>query len=379
MNRPLVSVILLSYNNYSYIYEALDSVLNQDYPNIELIISDDGSSNFDRPAIEKYLSKNQKKNISHSVFIVNKKNLGTVKSVNNAIKKAQGEYILFFAADDAFYDQKGVSRFMDAFRKLPPREYIVTAQLGMYDIHLRKLIKLFISKSDIELLKKQDPQELFNQMANRCITAAASTCYRASLFKKYGYFDERYRLVEDWSSALRFSRLGLKFHYTDFVAFKHRDGGVSHGNIYGEKKLNKQYDSDLLNIMKHEVLPHLKLLSPSQKEKFMTFYKDHEWRFKYNYQFTNSSRTEKRLFVEKNWRLMLKGNYLDLKQYFIDQLEGKKLKLLIISLFFILIPGMPLSIIRIGWVGLHILLIITAYQLYKIFGPRLYDFLRFLI
>lgn len=379
MNNPLVSVIILSYNNFSYIYEALKSLLEQDYSNIELIISDDGSKDFSKSEIEDFLLENKKTNIKNIKFLINEKNLGTVKCINNAIKKSQGEFIIFFAADDAFYDQKSISKFIDAFKKLPKDEFIVTAQLGMYDINLQKLIKLFVSKQHIELLRKNSPKELFSEMADKCITAAASTCYRKRLFEKVGYFDERYKLIEDWSSALRFSRLGIKYHYADFIAFKHRDGGVSHGNINGEKKLNKKYDLDLINIMKYEVLPYLSLLSEVQKKAFMTFYKSHEWRFKYNYVFKNASREERRAFIKNNLGLILKSNYMDLKRYFVDQLDGKKFKLFVLSLLLIMAPFSPVEVIHFGWFMINILIIITAYQLYRIFVLRAYDILKFLI
>jgi len=379
MNNPLVSVIILSYNNFSYIYEALRSLLEQDYSNIELIISDDGSKDFNKSEIEDFLLENKKNNIKNVNFLINEKNLGTVKSINNAIKKSRGEFVIFFAADDAFYDHKCLSKFIAAFKKLPQDEFIVSAQLGMYDISLQKLIKLFVSKQHIELLKKNSPKELFSEMANKCITAAASTCYRKKLFEKVGYFDERYKLIEDWSSALKFSRLGIKYHYVDFIAFKHRDGGVSHGNVNGEKRLNKKYDLDLINIMKYEVLPYLNLLSEAQKKTFMTFYKSHEWRFKYNYVFKIASREERRAFIKNNLGLILKSNYIDLKRYFVDQLDGKKFKLLIFSIFLILFPLSPVEIVRFGWFIVNILIIITAYQLYRIFILRAYDILKFLI
>lgn len=378
MNQPLVSVIILSYNNYSYFYEALNSLLSQDYPNIELIISDDGSKKFNKQEVEKYLLKNKGKNLKRYSFIINQKNLGTVKSINNAIKATSGEFVIFFAADDAFYNQKTISKFVSAFEPLPPSEFIVTAQLGMYDINLKRLIKLFVNKKHINFLKAKSPQELFAEMADKCITAAASTCYRKSLFEKHGYFDERYRLIEDWSSALHFSRIGLKYHYSDFIAFKHRDGGVSHGNVNGEKKLNNQYDLDLLNIMKYEVLPYLKLLNEQQKKNFMIFYKNHKWNYEYTYIYSNSKISERRLFIKKNIDLILTSNYLLLKRYFVDQIGGKKFKLLITSLFLIFNPFFPTEIVAFGWICINVLIIITTYQLYKIFIPRFYDLFKFL-
>jgi glycosyltransferase involved in cell wall biosynthesis len=377
-SKPSVSVIILSYNNYNYLYEALDSLIEQDYPNIELILSNDGSTDFDEKAVTAYLGKHKTKKLKKFSIINNKTNLGTVKSLNNAIRLARGKFLLFFAADDAFYDSQVISRFIQTFEKLPPDALIVTAQLGMYDIFLKKLIKLFVRKNDIKLLKEAEPDKLFAEMSTRCIIAAASTCYKTSLFKKFGLFDERYKLIEDWSSALRFVRIGLNFHYKNFIAFKHRDGGVSHGNVKGEQRLSKQYDLDLLNIMKYEVLPYANKLTADQKKKFLAFYLNHKWRYEYNYAFKNSQKSRRRFFVKNNWQLMLKGNLLDLREYFVDQLEGKKFKLLLFGILFSILPLSSNTLSYLGRVIIFSVLLLTSYQLYKIYFPRLVKLIKFI-
>ena len=110
----LFTIILLNYNQEKYIYEALDSILKQDYKNLELIIADDSSVIFEKNKISKYL-KTQNDKLTF-FFMENRVNQGTVKTVNNAIKKAHGEYILIFAADDKLYDDKVISNFSDFFK-----------------------------------------------------------------------------------------------------------------------------------------------------------------------------------------------------------------------------------------------------------------------
>ena len=92
-NRPLVSVIIPLYNAEQYIYEALQSILNQTYQNIEIIIIDDGS-------IDK--SKEIVKSISSSkiTYIQNEYNIGVSKTRNKGFDLAQGKYIALMDADD---------------------------------------------------------------------------------------------------------------------------------------------------------------------------------------------------------------------------------------------------------------------------------------
>ena len=103
-NYPLVTSIVICYKKFDYLYEAISSILNQDYPFIQLIISDDASGNFPESEIREYIEKNKKKNIIETKIIVNEKNLGTVRNLNNAQKAGSGEYYIGLSGDDVFYN-----------------------------------------------------------------------------------------------------------------------------------------------------------------------------------------------------------------------------------------------------------------------------------
>lgn len=92
---PLVSIICHCYNHASFVEECLNSVINQSYKNIELIIVDDCSNDNSIEVIENWLKKNPEVQ-----FIKNPKNLGITKSFNNATEFCNGEFIIDLAADD---------------------------------------------------------------------------------------------------------------------------------------------------------------------------------------------------------------------------------------------------------------------------------------
>jgi glycosyltransferase involved in cell wall biosynthesis len=94
-NNPLVSIICLCYNHEAYVVESLNSVINQSYPFIELIIIDDCSTDNSKAIITAWLGKN-----TEILFITNETNLGNTKSFNKALKHAKGEYIIDLATDD---------------------------------------------------------------------------------------------------------------------------------------------------------------------------------------------------------------------------------------------------------------------------------------
>lgn len=304
-NIPLVSVIIISYKNYKYIYQAINSVLSQNYQNIELIISNDGSKDFKKDTVINYLKKNCQKNIKKHFVNDNKKNLGTVKNINNALKQSTGKYILIFAADDIMYNNKVVSNFIKAFNTLPKKELIVTSQIGMYDIKLKKLIEKFVSQENINKIRNLSPEELFGEISLSCIIPGVGTCYKKKIFEKYGLFDEKYTLIEDYSSSLRYSRLGIKFNFINFTSFKHRDGGISHGNLIGDTSSHNKYELDIINIMKHEIMPFIKILNFDQKTAVIKLYKDRKWRYEYNHRYQSESKKERRLFVIENLDIII--------------------------------------------------------------------------
>ena len=95
LQLPLVSIICHCYNHASFVEECLDSVLNQSYKNIELIIVDDNSSDNSVAVIESLIKKKPK-----IQFIKNSKNLGITKSFNKTVGLTKGEFLIDLATDD---------------------------------------------------------------------------------------------------------------------------------------------------------------------------------------------------------------------------------------------------------------------------------------
>ncbi|WP_418263283.1 glycosyltransferase family 2 protein [Flavobacterium faecale] len=94
-SKPLISVICLCYNHSKYVIESLNSVIDQTYDNIELIIADDCSTDNSTKVIKEWLLK-----YPTVQFVENSKNLGNNKTFNNAFALSRGEYIIDLAADD---------------------------------------------------------------------------------------------------------------------------------------------------------------------------------------------------------------------------------------------------------------------------------------
>lgn len=276
MKQACFSVIILCYRHFEYLHSAIDSVLQQDYENIELIVSDDGSENFPQKAIEEYIEANKGSNITHVLVRQEETNHGTVRHLNHAIATAQGEYLIALAGDDAFYDSTVLLSFAEGFLRAAPDCYIEMAQTGMYDIHLKRLEEYYVKRPVQGALEKaeSDTSELL-YMLLRCgaCLPSTSTCFRREFFREFGPLDEHYTLTEDYPMHIRLAKEGWKIHYENFVAIKHRHGGISHGQKGASSKSMVLYFSDLKQAIQSYILPNIGVLSPEDQKFVRQFQK----------------------------------------------------------------------------------------------------------
>lgn len=104
--KPLISIVMPVYNAENCIQEAIESLLQQTYKNIEILIMDDGSTDTTWEILKQY--KNVDKRIS---LFSNKKNIGLTKSLNVLISKSKGEYIARQDADDISLPERFQTQF----------------------------------------------------------------------------------------------------------------------------------------------------------------------------------------------------------------------------------------------------------------------------
>jgi glycosyltransferase involved in cell wall biosynthesis len=112
MNKPLVSVICLCYNQDRFVQEAIQSVFEQTYPAIQLIVLDDGSTDESVQRIKKSLVDRPA-----CKFVTNERNQGYTKALNQALTFVSGEFVIDLAADDILLPsriEEGVMAFEKA-------------------------------------------------------------------------------------------------------------------------------------------------------------------------------------------------------------------------------------------------------------------------
>jgi glycosyltransferase involved in cell wall biosynthesis len=234
--NPLVTIICLSYNHEKFVLETLNSVVNQNYSPIELIIVDDCSSDATKSIIEEWL-------ISHPNidFIVNEVNLGNTKSFNNALKMAKGDYIIDLAADDLLMPN-GILMQMEAFQNSAYKNLgIVYGNAEIINENGSFNSFYFPVDANGNVITKRKTGDIYaSVLSTGDSICSVSTLIKKDVFDFLGGYDETLA-YEDLDSWIRASRV-YEFDFIDAILIKKRIVSNSLGTDFF-KKNNKINDS----------------------------------------------------------------------------------------------------------------------------------------
>jgi len=177
--KDLVSVIVPVYNVEKYLKKCIDSILNSDYKNIEIILVDDGSKDLSGIICDDY------KESYNNIKVIHKKNGGLSSARNAGIEVSAGEYILFIDSDD-YITEKFVGHLVDTMNK-----YDVDVVQGNYEKIDEKERSLYIPQiKNKSYHSKEDILEAFFIKEN-ILVVAWGKLYKKDLFKNISFKEGR--------------------------------------------------------------------------------------------------------------------------------------------------------------------------------------------
>lgn len=230
-NFPLVSVICMNYNHSEFVIECLNSIKNQTYPSIEIIIVDDFSTDDSIEVISNWVETNEV-----VAFLKNEHNIGNTKSFNKALKLVKGDYIIDLAADDVL-NPKCIELQIDKFQNSSYKNLgIVYGNAELIDEKGRHLSYYFPVDENLKLIKKRTSGDEYLRIL---AGGGASMCAVSSMIKKEVYnklngYDESL-FYEDLDFWIRASRI-YEFDFIDAPIVKKRVVENSHGTKFYKKK-----------------------------------------------------------------------------------------------------------------------------------------------
>ncbi|MBR0304839.1 MAG: glycosyltransferase [Bacteroidales bacterium] len=252
MPTPLVSIVVASYNASKTIVETLDSIKNQTYSPLELIIADDCSQDDTAIKCEEWLAENQNRFV-RSKLIVNEENKGISANFNIGVRASSGEWIKIFGDDILLPDaiEKNVC-------------FAIKNECNM--VFSRVIYFSEETKEELKILPEDDyffpvssHEQFLTHIRNRFITPTPTWFYKRELFDKLGGYDEHYRLLEDYPFQFKMLELGERFSYLPQVTVRYRITNTSVSNSKKSTGKKKQpFFEDRLAVFYELRVPALK-------------------------------------------------------------------------------------------------------------------------
>ena len=338
---PVWSILVLCYKNRARLNGMLDSVFLQDYPRIRLVVSDDGSGDFDPAEVRDYIDCGKRENIVERIVLKNDANLKTVRHVQKVLDYA-GEYFVLTAADDRFVSRSAITEYNRTFKENPASLWIV-ARCNVLTPDYQRSIYLTPTPDDIPFFENSDPIRLYSRWCRRGMAIPCCMAFRKSALEAVGGIDDSYQYLEDWPLELKLCRSGYAPAYLPVVVAAHSTGGITNSNAAYGKDVRKAFFDDKARLFRQEVEPYLDLLTPEDLEAYRLYRAEiFDRNYFFDIDWEGSSRLQKlklALRSPKHFRWVAEQQYMKRQ----DRFERKKMllvsQLLFLVSYFFLTPG----------------------------------------
>jgi glycosyltransferase involved in cell wall biosynthesis len=256
-NFPLVTIGLALYNGAEYIIETLNSINNQTYDHIEIVIIDDGSKDDSIEVCRNWLSVSR----FPIVFLNNKINRGLPAARNILLSNAKGKYLSFFDQDDIMLRNK-IENDVTFFEKQKTDVALIFSNLNLINEKGEPFGNGYFDRIGYQHRQNGD---LFLELIKKNFIPAPSVMLRTECLKISGGYDESLQF-DDWDMWLRLAKnyqfvfldkinVNYRIHKSSMMANKNVAGIISRNkaNIRMFKKhigFNKAYDQALYKKLK---------------------------------------------------------------------------------------------------------------------------------
>ncbi len=195
-----ISVVIPSYNQGEFLEETIQSIISQEYPNLEIIVIDGNSSDNSLEIIKKYSS--------HFKYWVSEKDSGQSEAINKGLKRCTGDIATWLCSDDLF-TPGALKKVNHVFSELPQ------------DVGLIHGSSIIFAKNKIIRINKGNVDDSLENMLSGMTFPQPSAFFRRSLLEKTGLLDEKLHFGMDYDLFSKFAIIS-KFQFVDLTLSKYR-------------------------------------------------------------------------------------------------------------------------------------------------------------
>jgi glycosyltransferase involved in cell wall biosynthesis len=240
-SRPLVTVIATCFNHERFVVECLESIRAQTYPNVQLIIADDCSSDGSVALIKDWVSRTG----TACTLVLHDQNQGVCRTRNETLSHALGTYVSSLSTDDTWFPEK-LAVQVEQLERLPPSFGVTYGDAHLTDVDGKLLPATFFTKVRADRFFDEPPDgDVFAKLLQVNFVPAMTTMVRRECYEAVGPYDESLA-YEDWDMWLRLARR-YEFAFSPYVSARYRVHRSSLWHTLG----SRTWESDIRILRKH--------------------------------------------------------------------------------------------------------------------------------
>jgi teichuronic acid biosynthesis glycosyltransferase TuaG len=194
-----ISVIIPAYNSAKYIAEAIESVLNQTYPVLEVIVVDDGSTDDTAEIVKKIASRPMTYELRPKIRYFYQDNRGPAAARNRGIREARGNYIAFLDSDDLWLPDK-IEKQIVLFDR---SDYAMVYCDMSHVVNGKTAYKSYLKGRGYKYFGRGD---IYDNLLRENFIFTPTVIMRRCILDKIKGFDEKFRICEDYKMWLSIAR-----------------------------------------------------------------------------------------------------------------------------------------------------------------------------
>lgn len=254
---PLFSLIILTYYQQHLIFECLDTILEQNYPNIEIVICDDHSADFNREEIQNYIEDNKNSNIKNVIIFQQYENVGTTANAKKGVELSGGVYFKLHAGDDMLYEKSSL-RTMEKHLCKPDVNLVAARSIACLKDGAMTETAFPAHEDTLAMMNAKTAQEQFDLIASESwgkYVNAPAVFWKRAFYDKMGGFDLSYKYTEDWPMWLKITKAGYRLEAVNVLTTIYRYGGISNDQSDLNQVLGRLHYLECIQMMQEYVLP----------------------------------------------------------------------------------------------------------------------------